>query len=899
MIQTSFYLQTLGCLSLHANGPNGPELIPSSKPLAVLAVLAILPEHSATREFLARLLWPDVDHSHARGSLRQALHKLSKVLDAELVIADDGTLTLDRNLLTVDVLELDRAIEAKDYERAVELWGGTFLAGLERKAGSELSHLIEAHNERVRAGVHVAYAQVIAAALRRDEYDVALGHARRFAADNPLDESAQATLIRVLRAGGNEAAAVQAFGAYQKLLEDTLEDEPEEELERMAATAREALVAPLALETRRTALNGLAEAAANVHRSRDSERRVTGVPIGAAVSVGVLAGIVTVALGFLGWTQLTGPYRVGAPLSRLSGSVPLGVHGPTVLEATLEDGSLRLIPRDSGNYAAHEVTSPDGRLKAEVVETVDGIDIALRDLETGLTTRVTEEPQDEYPMAWSPDGRQLLYVYGRPTDDGRDYPYRLAIYDLETAAHRTLDIRVRTSERWGVWSPDGTRIAFPEYDGRDERVVIAELDGRTRRVVSPPGERAAQPAWSPEGTHLAFTVQHPEFSDLFTVRFDGTALRQVTRTAASDRFPIWLSQDVLAFVSDRGGRDDLWVEHLPSGTTRRLTDRGDLRKTLPNHHYPAVPWLEKVRIQPRPEAVTPGQRVRLGLTGIDASGGEIASEVIPIRWSVGDTGLADLTEDGIVVIKGLGSLSITASAAGWRADTLEIVSLALAERELKPDLIESWRGGLSPQTWYVYGAPLPYARPEGGPRGGGVFINNGDNSFMSGAVTRESFPLRDGLTVEVWGQLPFSGKAYEDFTIDLLHTPPPGDSLDWRGGLAESLVLRFQISGRLVQARVARPGLTEHVPFPETPSAWHRYAIQVESDRRVSYIFDGQLRWRSPEPIPTLQGQNRHVHVGIGGAAYYNEVRHGPLRVYTGPRFFVGPKAPGRTATND
>ena len=134
----------------------------------------------------------------------------------------------------------------------------------------------------------------------------------------------------------------------------------------------------------------------------------------------------------------------------------------------------------------YRIASPDGERLALPIDTEGGYDIAVANLDSGDTTVVIAGPEDELARQWSPDGNCLLYVYGVPLDGGRDYVYRLGILDLATGAHWALsEVALRSAkEGWGVWSPDGTRIAFAGIVEGQERVFVVNVAGKGLVVLS-------------------------------------------------------------------------------------------------------------------------------------------------------------------------------------------------------------------------------------------------------------------------------------------------------------------------------------------------------------------------------------------------------------------------------
>jgi TolB protein len=103
---------------------------------------------------------------------------------------------------------------------------------------------------------------------------------------------------------------------------------------------------------------------------------------------------------------------------------------------------------------------------------------------------------------------------------------------IRTPAHRYDD--------GAQFSPSGTRIAFQrEVDAADGTTLraalfVANADGRNVHRITPWALRAGDhPDWSPDGTRILFTsnVEGLESvsSNKYTVRPDGTGLRQLTR----------------------------------------------------------------------------------------------------------------------------------------------------------------------------------------------------------------------------------------------------------------------------------------------------------------------------------------------------------------------------------
>ncbi len=111
----------------------------------------------------------------------------------------------------------------------------------------------------------------------------------------------------------------------------------------------------------------------------------------------------------------------------------------------------------------------------------------------------------------------------------------------------------------GSWSPDGRWLAIAvKRGGQDDIVIFDMVERRVNARLEIPLHGVSNPSWSPQGTHLVFTGHDGGHSDLFTIRADGTELRQLTDDPYADLHPVWSPDGkTIAFASDRGPRTDL------------------------------------------------------------------------------------------------------------------------------------------------------------------------------------------------------------------------------------------------------------------------------------------------------------------------------------------------------
>jgi Tol biopolymer transport system component len=125
------------------------------------------------------------------------------------------------------------------------------------------------------------------------------------------------------------------------------------------------------------------------------------------------------------------------------------------------------------------------------------------------------------------------------------------------------------------WSPSGKLLAFVRGPGWRGRLAVVHHDGTGLRRLPQFTQSDGPPTWSPNGRRLAF-IGLPDGPRLYTVRRDGTALRQVTSRWASS--PAWSLTGRIAYTHDddpygAATSDDGIYTTGPDGSGQRLLIR--------------------------------------------------------------------------------------------------------------------------------------------------------------------------------------------------------------------------------------------------------------------------------------------------------------------------------------
>jgi Tol biopolymer transport system component len=196
---------------------------------------------------------------------------------------------------------------------------------------------------------------------------------------------------------------------------------------------------------------------------------------------------------------------------------------------------------------------------------------------------VTTDGAPNWNPVWAPDGRHLYFVSGRggpinlwrvPIDEvsGRPGgPPEAVTTPSPFVAHITL-------------SADGRRIAYSSIL-RSRNIQKLRIDPATGTPRGEPtwitkGSRLwANPDPSPDGKSVVFYSSVQPHGDLYVVRTDGTALRQLTSGADPiDRMPRWSPDGQWIVFHSIQGKDQYLWKIRPDGSDRQqLSPIGDAK----------------------------------------------------------------------------------------------------------------------------------------------------------------------------------------------------------------------------------------------------------------------------------------------------------------------------------
>ncbi len=193
----------------------------------------------------------------------------------------------------------------------------------------------------------------------------------------------------------------------------------------------------------------------------------------------------------------------------------------------------------------------------------------------GEAVTVTNDASVDWNPVWSPDGTWLYFVSDR---GGSMNLWRAPINEKSGRVLGEIE-PVTTPSTYAAklsFSRTGRQMAYMQRT-QTSHIYRVGFDPEREIAVGQPepvtqGSRATgTPNVSPDGEWVA-AVESSQQGNLVVVRRDGSGLRHLTDDGYRNRNPVWSPDGkLLAFFSNRGGRVDIWTIRPDGSSLRQLT----------------------------------------------------------------------------------------------------------------------------------------------------------------------------------------------------------------------------------------------------------------------------------------------------------------------------------------
>jgi Tol biopolymer transport system component/DNA-binding winged helix-turn-helix (wHTH) protein len=316
--------------------------------------------------------------------------------------------------------------------------------------------------------------------------------------------------------------------------------------------------------------------------------------------------------------------------------------------------------------------APDGKALAFIRTVGIGIDdIYLTPVGGGEAKRLTADNRWIHGLAWTADGRELVFssnrgrtfgLWGVPVSGGAPKPFvtvgqnvfhpavargrnhlayvqemmdaNLWRMEVSSATGRgNSPVRLIAStqlESGPQYSPDGKKIVFSSDRSGSDEIWVCDSEGeQLTQLTSFGGPSVGTPRWSPDGTRIVFGSTQAGQTDIYVISAEGGAPRRLTEEASEDVRPSW-SRDGqwIYFGSNRNGDWQVWKMPADGGQAAQVTKQGG-REAIESPDGKFVYYVK-------------GGGGSQGVWRVPAEGGEetrVLDQVLQGNWAILDQGI--------------------------------------------------------------------------------------------------------------------------------------------------------------------------------------------------------------------------------------------------------------------
>jgi len=174
--------------------------------------------------------------------------------------------------------------------------------------------------------------------------------------------------------------------------------------------------------------------------------------------------------------------------------------------------------------------------------------------------------------SWSPDGKSVLYtLYKRSAKYPNGKP---ELWRVDVDSGRTSLVLARGDQTMGgVYSPDGSKIAFTVTENTNSEIWVANADGSGAKKITNSPAIDTSPTWSPDGSKIAFVSDRHGTPQIFVMNADGSNVERLTFAGNYNQSPVWSPRgDEIVFTArDERLAFDVFVIKVADKSIRRIT----------------------------------------------------------------------------------------------------------------------------------------------------------------------------------------------------------------------------------------------------------------------------------------------------------------------------------------
>lgn len=221
------------------------------------------------------------------------------------------------------------------------------------------------------------------------------------------------------------------------------------------------------------------------------------------------------------------------------------------------DGSQRIRLTDNPAFETDPIFSPDGSTIAFSREADGCRHIWLMDRDGSKQRQLTSGRVLDDPSSISPDGTELM-LWRSPLATGMGRVVTSCAVNLQSK-------KIRTLEAFPIYSPDGAKVAFSQYNetNMSNDIWIMQSNGSNKRFLV----SGHSPKFSPDGNTILYATDHKQPGSLWNmIGIDGSNSRKFGRVAD----PVFTQDGKHVLCLSPEWQREIWKLDLDGSNRERL-----------------------------------------------------------------------------------------------------------------------------------------------------------------------------------------------------------------------------------------------------------------------------------------------------------------------------------------
>jgi dipeptidyl aminopeptidase/acylaminoacyl peptidase len=185
---------------------------------------------------------------------------------------------------------------------------------------------------------------------------------------------------------------------------------------------------------------------------------------------------------------------------------------------------------------------------------------------------------DEGEISWSPDGKYIAYTSKRLNgkEDAKSTNSDIFLYELSSGKEKNITDGNRGYDKYPVFSPDGSKIAFQsmERDGYEsdlDRLFVYDLKSGTRKWITRGWDYDVENINWADNQNIYFICAHRGTAQVFKTDISGTTVKKITE-GAHDLGSLSIKSGVMiAGLTSMSMATEVSSIDMPTGTVKQIS----------------------------------------------------------------------------------------------------------------------------------------------------------------------------------------------------------------------------------------------------------------------------------------------------------------------------------------